>query len=126
MDTLSQDTLIKKATDIINADWHTQEDVKTLSKIKYFLSLHYKRINILGSAKEGLYNQRRANKSVELQENMAVGKAENEAKKDAENDFGNYREINAEAQWIDKIIKAIEWFIITLQVENKALNNTQF
>ena len=114
------------ATSIIQQAGHTREDIKTLSQIKYFLSLKYKTINTLSSVHEAQYNNHRSTKSVELQEDMAVGKAENIAKSEAENQYGIYRQENADAQGISKIIEAVGWFIISIQSELKALDQTQF
>lgn len=126
MDVLTVEELEKKATDIVLQDAHVREDVKQLSKINYFLSLHYKRINTHGSVKETQYNRARSAWSVKLQEEMAVGKAENIAKSEAELEHGIFREENAEAQGISKIMWTIEGFIISIQSELKTLDNVQF
>ena len=126
MDVLKVEELEKLATDVILQDWHIREDVKKLSQINYFLSLHYKTINTLWSTHETQYNRKRSSWSVKLQEEMAVGKAENIAKSDAESEYWQYREENSEAQGISKIISTIEWFIIAIQSELKNLDNTQF
>ena len=119
-------TLIQQATDIINAPWHTKEDIKILSQIRFNLAVEFKNTNTRWSAREWSYNSLRSNKQVVLQETMAVGKAEWIAKADAEEEYGDYRELNAEAQGIGKILSAIEWFIISLQVEFKAINEVKF
>lgn len=53
---------------------------------------------------------------------MAVGKAENEAKAEAEAMYPNRREENAEAAGIGKLLETIGQFIINLQVEQKVLD----
>ena len=126
MDKMTVEQLESEATSIVLQEWHTPDDCKQLSQIKYFLSLHYKRINIDWSAKEKLYNEKRSWDSVELQESMAVNKAENIAKSYAETSYGGYRSINAEAQWISKTFEAISGFIIAIQVELKSLNSVQY
>ena len=51
----------------------------------------------------------RAKNTVEKQDRgMAVGKAENEAKAEAEAEYPNWRELNAEASGIGKILDTIE------------------
>ena len=126
METLSITELIKEATHIIGGGRTTPEDIKKLTQIRWFLSIQYKNTNMEWSAKEWLYNQERAKQTVELQETMAVGKAENQAKAMAEIDYGTYRELNAEAQGISKLLDSINGYIINTQVENKAGNSTQF
>lgn len=126
METLSIAELIKEATYIIGGGRTTPEDIKKLTQIRWFLSIQYKNTNMEWSAKEWLYNQERAKQTVELQESMAVGKAENQAKAMAEIDYGTYRELNAEAQGISKLLDSINGYIINTQVENKAGNITQF
>jgi hypothetical protein len=125
MDKLSADQLINKSTKIIMQDWHTQEDAKELSRIKYFLAIQYKKLNTASSAQEWLYNWLRSEKSLKYCEWNAVTKAEVMWKNDAEIAYWWFREMNAEAQWIDKMIKAIEGFIISLNIENKVLYQTQ-
>jgi len=125
MHNLTESELIQKATEIINQDWHTLEDIKKLSQIRYFLAIHYKRINTDGSVKEGLYNWMRAKETVELQNTLPVGKAENQAKSLAEKSYGVYREINANASGIKELMNTIESFVIALQVEQKTINNVQ-
>lgn len=114
------------ATEVIRRKAHNRDDIKLLSQIKYFLSLEYKRLNTLGSVHEAQYNNHRSTQSVALQWDIAVGKAENIAKSEAEKQYGIYREENAEAQGISKIIEAIGWFVISIQSELKALETTQF
>ena len=126
LENLKYQELENIATSIIQQAGHTREDVKTLSQIKYFLSLKYKTINTLSSVHEAQYNNHRSTQSTKLQEDMAVGKAENIAKSEAENQYGIYRQENAEAQGISKIIEAVGWFIISIQSELKALDQTQF
>ena len=126
METRSLDHLIKEATRIIGWGRSTTEDIKTLTQIRFFLSIQYKDINMSGSATEWLYNQERAKHTVELQESMAVWKTENQAKAMAEINHWNYRELNAEAQGISKLLDAINGYIINVQVENKTGNQAQF
>jgi len=126
METRTKEQLIKEATRIIGWGRSTTEDIKTLTQLRFFLSIHYKDTNMEWSAKEGMYNQDRAKQTVELQETMAVGKAENQAKAMAEINYGNYRELNAEAQGISKLLDAINGYIINIQVENKTGNQAQF
>lgn len=126
MENLTVDELINNATKIIVQEGHTIDDIKILSKIRYFLSIAYKRTNTLWSSQEWLYNSERASKTVALQETLPVWKAENQAKAEAETSYWKYRETNAEAQGISKILDTIEWFIIGRQVENKSLNETKF
>lgn len=126
MEARTKEELIKEATRIIGGGRSTQEDIKILTQIRFFLSIHYKDTNMEGSAKEGMYNQERAKQTVELQESMAVGKAENSAKALAEMEYGTYRELNAEAQGISKLIDSINWYIINIQVENKTGDKAQF
>lgn len=124
LQTLSE--LIKLATTIIGT-WSTKkEDIKTLTQIRFFMALKYRDVNMEWSSKEGLYNGERVNKTVELQETMAVGKAENQAKALAEINNWDYRTINADAQGIGKILDTISWYIINCQVENKTWDQTQF
>jgi hypothetical protein len=78
------------------------------------------------SADEWLYNNMRANDTVSLQETMAVWKAENIAKANAEAAHWSYRNTNADAQGISKLIASIEWYIIGVNVENKSGNNASF
>lgn len=126
METRSLEQLIKEATRIIGWGMSTTEDIKTLTQIRYFMSIIYKDVNMSGSATEGMYNQDRAKQTVELQETMAVGKAENKAKAMAEINYGSYRELNAEAQGINKFLDTINGYIINIQIENKVGNQTQF
>jgi hypothetical protein len=79
-----------------------------------------------GSAKEWLYNWARSSKTVELQETMAVWKAENIAKSESEVAYGSYREVNADAQWLAKVLSSIDWFIIGLQSQFKAEGKIPF
>lgn len=126
LENLKYQELENIATSIIQQAGHTREDVKTLSQIKYFLSLEYKRINTIGSVHEAQYNNHRSTQSTKLQEDIAVGKAENIAKSEAEEKYGQYRQENAEAQGISKIIEAVGWFIISIQSELKALDQVNF
>ncbi len=122
----TQDELINQATEIITQDYHDDTDTKKLARIRYLLAINYKTLNTRGSAIEWQYNQHRAKKTVELQETIAVWKAENLAKLEAEDKYWDYRKINAEAGGINKMLDAIEWFIITVQVELKAQNKVGF
>lgn len=126
MENITVEQLIAWATKIILQPAQTIEDISKLTKIRYFLSIWYKKLYTQWSSKEGLYNGERANQSVELQENMPVGKAENQAKAIAEVNNWDYRAILAEAQGINKILDTISGFIIGWQVENKSLNETKF
>ena len=116
---------IQLSTDIINQKWHTLEDMKNLSKYKYYLAIEYKETNTRGSAREWSYNWFRssANRAY-IDEWMAITKAGWLAKDDAEQEYWDYGEIKSEAQGIMAMIKAIEWFIIVLQIEHKSLNDT--
>lgn len=107
LENLKYQELENIATSIIQQAGHTRDDVKTLSQIKYFLSLKYKTINTLSSVHEAQYNNYRSTQSTKLQEDMAVNKAENIAKSEAEEKYGQYRQENAEAQGISKIIEAV-------------------
>lgn len=123
MDKRTTEQLEQRATEIILQEWHEKKDLKELSKIRYFLSIHYKETNMLWHSREWLYNGMRASNTVQKQDKgMAVGKAENEAKAEAEAQYPNRRELNAEAEWINKILDTINGFIINLQVEMKATN----
>jgi len=127
MDKRTTDQLINRATEIVCQDWHTADDRKELSQIRYFLSLKYKQTNTQGSSQEWLYNGLRASDQTErIDKWTAVTRAEAEAKNTAESKHGSFRELNAEAQGIAKLIDAIEGFIINLNVEFKALQQTQF
>ena len=126
METTSVDQLIKEATAIISKGKSDKWSIKTLTQIRRYLSLAYRDKNMEWSAKEWLYNGERSSLTVEYQETMAVGKAENQAKAVAEINNGNYREINADAQGISKMLDAIAWYVINSQVENKAGNDAQF
>ena len=113
------------AADIIMQDGHTSEDSKKLTQINFFLSLQYKTKSKDGAITEAKYNDTRSTETVRLQEEMAVGKAENIAKSMAEEEYGSYRELNADAAGTNKVISAIDKFVIALHVENKILLNTQ-
>lgn len=126
METRTLDQLIKEATRIIWWGRSTTGDIKILTQIRFFLSVCYKDINMSGSATEWMYNQERAKQTVELQELGPVGKAENQAKAIAEINHWGYRELNAEAQWISKLLDAINGYIINCNVENKTGNQAQF
>ena len=126
MKNLTTDELINRSTEIILQEYHTDADKKELSKILYLLSLRYRDTNMSGSAKEWLYNWARSSKTVELQETMAVWKAENIAKSEAESACEWRRELNAEAQWLSKLLNTIDWFIIGLQSQFKAEGKIPF
>ena len=126
MKNLTTDELINRSTEIILQEYHTDADKKELSKILYLLSLRYRDTNMSGSAKEWLYNWARSSKTVELQETMAVWKAENIAKSESEVAYGSYREVNADAQWLAKVLSSIDWFIIGLQSQFKAEGKIPF
>ena len=46
METRTKDDLIKEATRIIGGGRSTTEDIKTLTQIRFFLSIHYKDTNM--------------------------------------------------------------------------------
>ena len=126
MDNRSINDLISKSTEIILQEAHTLDDMKLLSKLRYFLSIAYKNTNTKWSADEWLYNWTRSSETTTRIENgTAVTRAEAEGKAEAEKLYGSYRETNATAAWISKMLETLGWFIIALQVEYKALQETQ-
>ena len=126
MDNRTLEELENKASNIITQDWHTREDVKVLSQIRFFMSKYYKDYMKNWSSNEVSYNTTRASRSVILQEEMAVGKAENIAKSEAEQEYWTYRQENALASGVAKIISSLDGFIITIQSELKSLDNVQY
>lgn len=126
MENLSTAELIKEVSNIIGNGKSSQDDLKKLTQLRWFLSLKYRDTNMEWSADEWLYNNMRANDTVSLQETMAVGKAENIAKANAEAAHWSYRNTNADAQGISKLIGSIEAYVISCQIENKAGNNAAF
>lgn len=123
MENRTQEQLEARATEIILQDGHTPEDTKELSRIRFFMSKHYKAVNMTGSAQEWAYNWIRANNQVEkIEKGVAVTRAEAEAKAEAESEYPNRREKNAEASGIQSILETTKSFIITLQIEQKVLD----
>jgi hypothetical protein len=52
MDNRTAEQLEAKATEIILQDGHEKSDIKELTKIRFFLSIWYKKTNMLGSSRE--------------------------------------------------------------------------
>ena len=126
MENLNINELIKEVSDIIGNGKSSQDDLKKLTQLRWYLSIKYRDTNMEWSADEWLYNNMRAADTVELQRENPVGKAENIAKANAEAAYWSYRNTNADAQWISKLIGSIEAYVISCQIENKQGNNTQF
>lgn len=125
LESMNRWTLENIASNIIWQSWHTKEDAKTLSQIKYFMALHSKKQWKDSAIQEAKYNDTRAKKSVLYWDTMAQWKAEAKAKSEAETECWNYREMTEETKGMNGVIKAIEWVIIWIQVELKEVNSVQ-
>lgn len=126
MDKFTFDELEEKAAKIIWQDWHTKEDAKLLSQIKFFMAREYRKRNKDGGIEEARYNSLRSSKTAEFSDKMSSTKAGDLWKAEAEKKYGKYREIQSDSSGMSVLIRAIEWMIIGIQVELKWTDTVQF
>ena len=116
-------TLTEQATDIINQEVHTPEDIKDLARIKFLMSKQYADACKIAWQMEDSYNKDRSTKTKEaLDQNMPAGKADDIWKFYAECSWSGVwrREAQSTLKGMSAVLQAISWFIIARSIENKA------
>lgn len=117
----------EQVLEIVDKGFYTFDDIEQLERLKFHMSLEYERLNNQWTQMEVDYNQWRSSKYIELYEKTKKDWFSKESAKDyAENRYWHYRVMNSEAQWLAKVIKAIEWVILTFHARNKHDHNTEY
>lgn len=121
-------SLLEQANKIIMQAWHTDDDITELHKIKWQLSLLYNDYSSYAWNRETAYNKKRADayshykKLAKLKgEKYSDKTIEVMAKKQAEDDFGDYREMSWNAKWMYAIIETINSFCIDYYTRQKRI-----
>lgn len=113
-------SLTDEAQKIINAPAQTEEDIIQLSKIVYMMSSLYREKMNLANEQEQRYNLTR---SQETQKAMESWKKITEAaeiwKLKAEEQYGDYRTMEADCKWMLQVMNSIREFKIAWFVSNK-------
>ena len=124
------ETLVEKASKIIDQEDHTDVDIETLRRIQWSMSKLYSQAQDRVGHAEEQYNLLRANAYIAAKaKTSASGKkctdceARFVSKQKAEEKFGSYRSHKETAKWYKAMIDAIDDFCITYWTIQKHKNS---
>lgn len=113
-------SLTDEAQKIINAPAQTEEDIIQLSKIVYMMSSLYRDKMNLANEQEQRYNLTRSQETQKAMESWKkITEAAEIGKLKAEEQYGDYRTMEADCKWMLQVMNSIREFKIAWFVSNK-------
>lgn len=113
-------SLTDEAQKIINAPAQTEEDIIQLSKIVYMMSSLYRDKMNLANEQEQRYNLTRSQETQKAMESWKkITEAAEIGKLKAEEQYGDYRIMEADCKWMLQVMNSIREFKIAWFVSNK-------
>ena len=113
-------SLTDEAQKIINAPAQTEEDIIQLSKIVYMMSSLYRDKMNLANEQEQMYNLTRSQETQKAMESWKkITEAAEIGKLKAEEQYGDYRTMEADCKWMLQVMNSIREFKIAWFVSNK-------
>lgn len=113
-------SLTDEAQKIINSKAQTEEDIIQLSKIVYMMSSLYRDKMNLANEQEQRYNLTRSQETQKAMESWKkITEASEIGKLKAEEQYWDYRTMEADCKWMLQVMNAIREFKIAWYVSNK-------
>lgn len=113
-------SLTDEAQKIINQNAQTEEDIIQLSKIVYMMSSLYRDKMNLANEQEQRYNLARSQETQKAMESWKkITEAAEIGKLKAEEQYGDYRTMEADCKWMLQVMNSIREFKIAWFVSNK-------
>lgn len=113
-------SLTDEAQKIINQNTQTEEDIIQLSKIVYMMSSLYREKMNLANEQEQRYNLTRSQETQKAMESWKkITEAAEIGKLKAEEQYGDYRIMEADCKWMLQVMNSIREFKIAWFVSNK-------
>lgn len=113
-------SLTDEAQKIINQNAQTEEDIIQLSKIVYMMSSLYRDKMNLANEQEQRYNLTRSQETQKAMESWKkITEAAEIGKLKAEEQYGDYRTMEADCKWMLQVMNSIREFKIAWFVSNK-------
>lgn len=113
-------SLTDEAQKIINQNAQTEEDIIQLSKIVYMMSSLYRDKMNLANEQEQRYNLTRSQETQKAMESWKkITEAAEFGKLKAEEQYGDYRTMEADCKWMLQVMNSIREFKIAWFVSNK-------
>lgn len=113
-------SLTDEAQKIINQNAQTEEDIIQLSKIVYMMSSLYREKMNLANEQEQRYNLTRSQETQKAMESWKkITEAAEVGKLKAEEQYGDYRTMEADCKWMLQVMNSIREFKIAWFVSNK-------
>lgn len=113
-------SLTDEAQKIINQNAQTEEDIIQLSKIVYMMSYLYREKMNLANEQEQRYNLTRSQETQKAMESWKkITEAAEIGKLKAEEQYGDYRTMEADCKWMLQVMNSIREFKIAWFVSNK-------